>query len=145
MPCATSSIEDSSAVPLRTHKLMKGISQIGEQGYSLSLQDLPLSPQVRLVLEVLEGPSIEKAEKNNKPLNGNVFLFVTFTQRAGKEIGLSVYFDSRKPTPKRFAHTHTHTHVAYGSNRAWDQLRAEPRAGISPPQCMHPSPPSLKV
>lgn len=109
MPCATSSIEDSSAVPLRTHKLMKGISQIGEQGYSLSLQDLPLSPQVRLVLEVLEGPSIEKAEKNNKPLNGNVFLFVTFMQRAGKEIGLSVYFDSRKPTPKRFAHTHTHT------------------------------------
>lgn len=64
MPCATSRIQDSSAVPLRTHKLMKGISQIGEeQGYSLSLQDLPLSPQVRLVLEVLEGPSIEKAEK----------------------------------------------------------------------------------
>lgn len=123
---------------------MKGISQTGEeQGYSLSPQDLPLSPRVQLVLEVLEGPSIEKTgrKKKKKPLNGNVLLFVTFMQRGGKEIGLSVYFDSRKTNPKAFIRTHT----ACGSNRAWDQLCAEPCAGISPPQCMHPAPPSCKV
>lgn len=35
-----------------------------------------------------------------------MLLFVTFMQRGGKEIGFSVYFDSRKSTPK---HLYTHT------------------------------------
>lgn len=124
-------LQRCTAVPLRTHKATQGFSQREQQrGYSLSPQGHPLSPQVQLVLEVLEGPSIEKREKNpSKPLKENVLLFVTFVQQAGKELELSVYFCTRKINPEALC---THAWHMEAIERGKGCVPSPPRASRTP-------------